>query len=234
MTIVVHGSALSPFTRKVTFALLEKQVSFSFEDLNPYNPPRNFKTLNPLQKIPILQNGDYTLADSSAILGYLDAAFSDQLCLMPKDANMVGQALWIEEYADTELFQTISEGVFNPVYINLYKGVSIDKARIKHTIKNQLPIPLGYLEQQLRGKKWFAGDAISRADVAVYAQLINLQHCQQWLSSATYPNLSALFEKMQSFNGAKSQRESEKQYLHLMMQQLKIDPNALIELNLAD
>ena len=69
----IHGSALSPFTRKVVLPAMEKGIAFESRDLNPYAPPDDFEAMNPLKRVPIVQDGGYTLSDSSAICGYFEA-----------------------------------------------------------------------------------------------------------------------------------------------------------------
>ncbi|CAA0114202.1 putative GST-like protein YibF [Halioglobus japonicus] len=88
--MIIHGSALSPFTRKVVLSAMEKGIAFESHDLNPYAPPDNFKTMNPLKRVPIIQDGDFTLADSSAICGYFEARYADTQALFPKEPRDQG------------------------------------------------------------------------------------------------------------------------------------------------
>ena len=39
INMIIHGSALSPFTRKVVLSAMEKGIAFESRDLNPYTPP---------------------------------------------------------------------------------------------------------------------------------------------------------------------------------------------------
>ena len=221
MSITIHGSSLSPFTRKVTLVALEKDIPFTSKDLNPYSPPDGFEEMSPLKRIPILQHGDYTLNDSSAISAYLDSAFKNsEQALIPDDPKAQGYVLWIEEYADTALFEVISEGVFRPIFINPLMGKSADFETVKNTVANKLPLPLGYLEQQLAGKKFFSENRLTLADLAVYSQLINLEHSGQLPKSKTYPNLMAHYDKIKLRKTAQDLFESEKQYLNLMLKLL--------------
>ncbi|MBL4637601.1 MAG: glutathione S-transferase family protein [Kofleriaceae bacterium] len=222
MSIVIHGSTLSPFTRKVTLVALEKNIPFQSQDLNPYSPPSNFETMSPLRQIPVLQDGDYTLNDSSAISAYLDAAYSGvHKALLPEAPKARGYVLWIEEYADTALFQCISEGVFRPIFITQFFGKPIDMATVQDTIANRLPVPLGYLETQIIGKNFFAEERLTLADIAVYAQLANLEHAQHLPETSVYPNLMAHFGRMKSRGPIAKLFTLEAQYLNGMLTQLK-------------
>jgi glutathione S-transferase len=196
MSTVIHGSALSPFTRKVTLVALEKNIPFESQDLNPYSPPSNFEAMSPLKRIPVLRDGDYTLNDSSAISAYLDAAYPGKdKALLPENPKVRGYVLWIEEYADTALFKDISV--------------------------NRLPIPLGYLETQITGKNFFAQERLTLADIAVYAQLANLEHSRHLPQKSVYPNLMAYYDRMKSRGPMAELFALETQYLNAMLADLK-------------
>lgn len=213
MTLIIHGSPLSPFTRKVTLAALEKSLDFQSRDLNPYAEQERLAGINPLKKIPVIQHNEFTLADSSAICGYFEAAFPETTALSPADAKVKGSALWIEEYADTKLFEVISEGVFRPIFINQFLGKVPDLARVEDAVRNHLPEPLSYLEDQLKMNTWLAGDQISIADIAVYSQMVNLDHAQHLPSEKSYPVLMEHYYRMRNRPLAASLLKSEQAFL---------------------
>ena len=222
MSTIIHGSSLSPFTRKVTLVALEKNIPFESQDLNPYSPPSNFEVMSPLKQIPVLQDGDYTLNDSSAISAYLDAAYSGvNNALVPEDPKARGNVLWIEEYADTALFEEISEGVFRPIFVTQLLGKPIDMATVQDTVANRLPIPLRYLETQIIGKNYFVEERLTLADIAVYAQLANLEHCRQLPQTSIYPNLMAHYGRMKTRGPVAELFVLETKYLDAMLAQLK-------------
>lgn len=222
MSITIHGSPLSPFTRKVTLVALEKNIPIESRDLSPYSPPSNFEAMSPLKQIPILQDGDYTLNDSSAISAYLDAAYSGiHKALLPDDPKTRGYVLWIEEYADTALFDDVSEGVFRPIFITQLLGKPVDMATVQDTVANKLPTPLGYLETQITSKSFFAEERLTLADIAVYAQLANLEHSQHLPKTNVYPNLMAHYGRMKSRGPVAELFTFETQYLKAMLDQLK-------------
>lgn len=215
--MIIHGSALSPFRRKVVLSAMEKGIAFESRDLNPYAPPVDFESMNPLKRIPIIQDGDFTLADSSAICGYFEAKHADTQTLSPKEPTAYGHALWIEEYADTVLFADISEGVFRPIFINQLLGKPVDRATVEETLSEALPLRLRYLENQLEDRTWFAGDSLTVADLSVYSQLVNLLHAGHMPSSESYPYLMAHFKRIQTRPTAEKLHRSETAYLGQML-----------------
>lgn len=214
--MIIHGSALSPFTRKVVLSAMEKGLTFESRDLNPYTPPDNFESMNPLKRVPIVQDREFTLADSSAICGYFEAKHAYTQALYPKEPSAYGHALWIEEYADTALFTDISEGVFRPMFINQFLGKPVDHATIENALSNALPQRLQYLDSQLVDRSWFAGDTLTVADLSVYSQLVNLLHAGHLPSSESYPYLMAHFERILTRPSAEKLLRSESAYLEQM------------------
>ena len=75
MALVVYGSNISPFVRKVRVVLMEKGLDYTLESVNPFHPPEDYVAISPLKRIPALRDTDLpepnTLADSSVICDYL-------------------------------------------------------------------------------------------------------------------------------------------------------------------
>ena len=196
MTLQIHGSALSPFTRKVTLLAMELGMEFESIELIPYMAPKAFGEISPLRKIPVLQDGDYTLNDSSAICAYLQLCAGPTQNLMPKDPKKAGKSLWIEEYADTAVFNVVSKGFFQPLMVNRLLGKPVDLERVARAVKDDLPPCLDYLEGYLSEDEWFCSGDFSLADISIYAQMANLEHTQHLPKSNQYPNLMRHFEQM--------------------------------------
>lgn len=221
MSIVIHGSLLSPFTRKVTLVAMEKSVPFESKDINPYQPPDYFPSISPLRRIPVLEDGDFILNDSSAISAYLDSAFPElNGSLIPTAPKALGYVLWIEEYADTALFTDISEGVFRPIFINQMLGKPIDSDKVEETVSKILPERFEYLEEELSGKDFFSEGRLTLADIAIHAQFANLDHAGQLPKRETYPGLMSHYFHMRDRETSKELRILEVQYLDFMMGQL--------------
>ena len=194
MTYRIHGTPGSPFVRKVRAAFGEKGVA---NDLNPvdiFNPPEGFELLSPLRRIPVLEfiddSGRGPLADSSAILTYLEAAYPTPR-LFPENAYDRGRAVWIEEYADTVLAYQLGMGVMRPL-LAARTGVAPDAAKLAEALQKRLPPLFGYLNGARGDSKWFAGGEYSIADLAVAAQLSGLVLVDRLDVLDPYPNLARL------------------------------------------
>ncbi|MEM6267025.1 MAG: glutathione S-transferase family protein [Pseudomonadota bacterium] len=199
--LVIYGTPVSPFVRKVAACCLEKQAPFEIEMIDVFNPPDWFSAISPMKRIPVLRDRSVagegnagTIADSSAICGFIERKHP-QTELYPSDPYLYGRALFIEEYADTALAPAAGMGIFRALFFPAMKGEEPDLAKAKATWHDQMPPIFDYLEKSLDGAHFLAGDALSIADIAVtccfmQASLVANTPLDNW------PALAAHFERM--------------------------------------
>ena len=73
--VVVLGFPRSTFVHIARLVLTHKQVPYTFRDLEPEMGSATHLALHPFNRVPILQHGDFTLYETSAIVGYLEEVF---------------------------------------------------------------------------------------------------------------------------------------------------------------
>ena len=100
--ITIHGSPVSPFVRKTLVCLIEKGVNYELNPISPFPAPESHLKISPLGKIPAMTDGDFALADSAAICGYIDRKHPEKP-MFPTDVEDYGRALWFQIWADNEL-----------------------------------------------------------------------------------------------------------------------------------
>ncbi|MBL4631710.1 MAG: glutathione S-transferase N-terminal domain-containing protein, partial [Paraglaciecola sp.] len=96
----LHGVSASPYVRKVAAVLNTKNIEFTVNSIIPFGDKSELLALNPLGKIPVYQDDNVTLADSSVICAYLEKNHANTP-IYPADATEYANALWLEKYADT-------------------------------------------------------------------------------------------------------------------------------------
>ena len=143
MALVVYGSSLSPFVRKVRVVLAEKGLSYEHQQINPFAPPDWFLEISPLKRIPVLRDTDEpepnTLPDSSVICAYLEAKYP-QPALYPAQPFARARALWLEEYADTHMMQSIGPGLFFERVVKKLMGRECDESDNQYIFRNPLTL----------------------------------------------------------------------------------------------
>lgn len=192
--MILYGASVSPFVRKVLMAAAEKGIALESKPVVPHDADPVFKAASPTGKIPALVDGDYALADSSAIVHYLEAKFPAQP-LIPAEAKARGKVIWFEEYADTVMF-ALGTVIFvnRALFPKLQKRPGDEAAAAAAEAK--LPSIFDYLESQVPAQGFLVGDSLTLADIAITCQLINLGHGDVKLDAAKYPKLVAWFERM--------------------------------------
>nr|HAT8713882.1 glutathione S-transferase family protein [Legionella jordanis] len=188
---VLYGAPASVFVRKVAILLEEKGVGFVVDPVNPMlETSAEFKSISPLGKIPVFRDGDFTVADSSAICSYIEAKYPAPP-FYPKTAEELAKALWYEEFADTALFQAIAPCYYQAVLVPLYRNRVPDEQSIQRALMQQLPPVADYLERQLIDKRHLVGHEFSIADVAVVSIFLNMHAAGFSLPEGKWPWLSS-------------------------------------------
>ena len=189
--MILYGSSLSPFVRKVLAFAAEKGVEL---DLQPTGFPSHspeFAEASPFRKMPALRDGDFTVADSSAIIHYLEAKHPAP-ALIPPDPQARGRTVWFDEFADTVLTACGAKMFFNRVVAPRFMGRPGDLDAADAAERDELPPILDYLERVVPEAGGFlVGDGITLADIAVASPFANLAHLQCEIDPARHGRVLA-------------------------------------------
>ncbi len=199
MTITVYGSSRSPYTRKVLVCLVEKNIEFENEQFSSFAAPDWFADISPLGKIPVLRDSsageDATVPDSSVICAYLEDTHAEP-ALYPSEPLARAQARWYEEFADSALAETVGAPFFFALVVRRLMDQEADRESAEDALKNKMPPRFAYLDRELTGKKYFVGDALTIADIAVACMFVNYAHAGGALDTGLYPNLASFVDRM--------------------------------------
>ena len=203
-SLILYGSPLSPFQRKVEAVMALKGLDYDCEDVSVMDMPDWYKKISPLGRIPSLRDREIaedgpegTLSDSSAICGYLEKR-QPEPAVYPADPFDHGRALWLEEYADTGMAMAGGMGLFRPILFNLFQRKQPDLETARRTWNEKLPPLYDYLEQQLDGRPHFIGDTITIADISVACQIAQTDMVAGLPDKSRWPTLVAHYEAMKA------------------------------------
>ncbi len=190
----IHGVPFSAHTRKVIIAALEKGIAYEIVPVIPLTPPPGWAELSALGLIPAIEDGGFTLADSSVICQYLERAYPGA-SLYPGDARQYARVLWIEEYVDSGLAPHVLRGLLmQRVFAPRFLGKAPDEALIRTSLNEMIPARFAYLERELKGD-WFVADTFSMADITVASILMNFQFAGETVDATRYPKLSRFLQR---------------------------------------
>jgi len=186
--MLLYGSTMSPFVRKVVAFAAEKDIALELKRIGLNDPDPGFAAASPFRKMPAFDDDGFLLADSSAICHYLEAKHPDP-ALIPAEAQARGRTIWYDEFADTILFTCVGAMYFNRVVAPRFLGREGDLIAADKAERETLPHILDYLEGVIFDGEFLVGDALTLADLAVASPFVNLRHCGVTIEAAHYPRV---------------------------------------------
>src|SRR5262245_10166641 len=160
---IVFGFPRSTFVNIVRLVLTHKNVRYTFHDLEREMGKPSHLALHPFNRVPILRHDDFTLYETSAIVGYLEDTFHEPT-LQPKairDRALMHQ--WISSinsyYYPYMIYHVTHERLVFPEL-----GIASDEKVVAHALP-KVELGLEVVERLLRhGKDYLLGSELTLAD----------------------------------------------------------------------
>ena len=198
--MIVYGSTISPFVRKVVAFAAEKGLGVEVRPGGMGRSGPDFEEASPFRKMPAFRDPgaddgrDFTISDSTAIVAYLDAKHPEPN-LIPVEARARARAIWYEEFGDTMVMATGGKMFFNRLVAPKFLKRDGDHAVADAAERDELPPIMNYLERVAPDAGGFlVEDRLTLADIAVASPFANLS----WIGVATdrWPRASAYIESI--------------------------------------
>ncbi len=193
MPIRVHRHALSGHCHRVELML--SLLGLPFETVDTDFGPTGSRSpeglaRNPFGQLPVIEDGDLTLADSNAILVYLCRRYDTTGRWYPDDAVVAGRIQrWLSAAA-----RQLAEGPATARVGMLFdRAVDFEKA---HGIANTL---FGVVDAGLAAAPFLAADAPTIADIAHYSYTAHAP--EGGISLEPYPNIRAWLARIEALPG---------------------------------
>ncbi|TFI59141.1 glutathione S-transferase family protein [Sphingomonas parva] len=188
--MIVYGSSLSPFVRKVLAFAAEKGLEVELKPSGLGSQDPEFVETSPFRKMPGFRDGDFCISDSSAIVTYLEA-LQPEPALIPAEPRARARTIWYDEFADTILMDCGRTMFFNRLVAPRFLGRPGDLAAADRAETEQLPPILDYLETVIPESGFLVEDRLTLADLAVAAPFVNLEHVGVPLDPTRHPRTKA-------------------------------------------
>lgn len=196
--MILYGVPLSPFVRKVLFALYELGIEFEQRLLVPADTSVDFRAISPLGRIPAFQDGDVGISDSSAICHYLLGRYSSRLLDTANPVDVARAVQW-DKYADED----VAPVLLAPLIERLVKPVRFDapadESIVQNAVREHIPPVFDHLEERLQktSGEWLMGPEFSYADIALGAHMSSFVLCNLELDATRWPALSGWVDRLQ-------------------------------------
>lgn len=176
-----YYNPVSANARRVWVTLLEKNLPFEpvLVKLDGDHLQEDFTALNPLQRVPVLVDGDLKIIESLAILDYLEAQYPKP-ALMPTDPAAIATVRMVELTAVNDL---------QPLTIPLtgkFVGLSVEEHKLNAARQRILQI-FQFYDSLLTGRSYFVQEQLTLADIVAGTLVPSLGHMDFTLED--YPHL---------------------------------------------
>ena len=191
-SLTLHLHPLASYCWKVLLALYEAGTPFQTAQI--HGLPKDNKAyteLWPMAKMPLLQDGESVLPETSIIIDYLQDHHPGSIRLIPADSDAAREVrLWdrfFDLYVHTPMQKLVSD--------RLRPQDAKDPFGVKEA-RATLDSAYALLDRRMAERKWAAGDAFSMADCAAMPPLFYVAAVHPY--RATWPALGAYFERLVS------------------------------------
>jgi len=172
-----------PFALRTRVVLSEKQLAFDTVYIDPRNKPPEVLTVSPAGLTPVLYDGALKLRESAVIDAYLEERYP-QPALMPTSLG-----------ARAEVRLAIADlGPLFGAVGDLFRAT----AEARAAAEQKIDAILSSLNARLAGSTFLVGDALSLADVYLFAHLVSLARLRGAPLPESLPHLRGWFERVSS------------------------------------
>lgn len=192
--IKLYGSAISGHVHRVRLFLSMLGLPFEVIELDLKkrdNRTPEFLARNPFGQVPVIEDGEVTLADSNAILLYLNERYaSDPARWMPRDALGAARVQrWLSVAAGP-----LAQGPSMARVIVLF-GLAADPSDVIARSHNLLRV----MEAELAQQPFLAGDSVTLADIANYSYVAHVPEGN--VSLEPYPRVRQWLRRIEALPG---------------------------------
>ena len=168
MTLALYGHPFSSYTQKALIALYENATPFEFRCIGPDTPEHvaEWSRRWPLAKFPLLLDGERAFVETSIIIEHLQIAHPGPVRLLPADPAAALDVRFLDRVFDLhvmDVMQIAVDSALGRVPATREQGLAIASEKLERTY--------AWLEGELAGRTWAAGEAFTLADCAAAPSL---------------------------------------------------------------
>ncbi|MBZ9649665.1 glutathione S-transferase family protein [Sphingobium sp. 3R8] len=194
--MIIHGARPSPFVRKVIVFAAEKGIAVEVQAAGFGRGADAYLKGSPFGKIPALEDGDFLLCDSTAIITYMDALRPGEE-MIPAEPKARARTIWYEEFGDT-VVQPIGQKIFFNRAVAKRLKREPDLAAADQAEAGEMPAIYDYLEGVLPESGWLVADRFTLADLAAACPIINVGYVSDGLSADRWPRAAAWLDRVKA------------------------------------
>lgn len=183
----LYGSPLSLPTNKIRYVANFLHIPYEFHLTNLGSCER-FKSqtliMRPYEKIPMIQDDEFKLAESNAIIRYL--ASKQKASIYPQELKQRAEVDQWLDYLSHHISAAITNIMFNTYFYKIFSKIQSDQHALQdgyRFLAEYFPV----LEEQLATYKYLASNEITLADFSLLATIDICELIE--LDLSIFPNL---------------------------------------------
>jgi glutathione S-transferase len=198
LSVTLIGNPVSPYVRKILAICAVKGIEVAIDPITPFRGDDTFSRISPLRRIPVWIEGDLTLCDSSIIAQYIEDTRPEP-SVLPADPKDRARARWIEEYADTRLFDVLGWKLFFQLAIKprILKE-EIDRDLVEKARAVEIPETFDYLETVMPESGFLFGEAAGLADFSLAPAFLNARVVGTEVDAGRWPKLAGWLGRVET------------------------------------
>ena len=164
MALTLYAHPFSSYCQKVLVALYENDTPFEWRVLTPDDAATDgeFTALWPIRRMPLLRDGERTVAESSIIIEYLDLHHPGPARLIPAgNGDAMLEVRMLDRFIDNYVHAPLQKIVFD----SLRPAADRDPYGVKEA-RAMLDTAYVWLDRKLASRHWATGGDFSLADCA--------------------------------------------------------------------
>lgn len=193
---------LSPFSRKVRLVMAEKKIEVELIEERYWDQRADFLRLNPGGQVPVLRTDKMTLADSTAIIEYLEEKHPEP-ALMPQGLEKRAEVRRLNGWFDDKFYNEVTKNLLGERVNKKIMGRGYPDSKNVKTGSARMKFHIDYMGWLLDRRLWLAGERLTIADFSAAAQLSVLDYISDvpWNRNALVKDWYAKIKSRPAFRG---------------------------------
>lgn len=208
-SIIVYGFPGSTYVQIVRLVLTYKAVEFEFRDLETEMNTSAHRELHPFEYVPVLRHGDFTLYETSAIVGYIDEAFPAPRLTPQSIQQRAKMHQWISA-VNSYFYPQIVYHLSHERSVFPALGIQPDE-RVVQAALPKIERALDVMEKALiAGQPFLIGDTVTIADLFMVPCLTSLARTDEGRAIlGRHPLVAGWRERMELLDSVKRFRTAQ-------------------------
>lgn len=208
MSLTLFAHPFSSYCWKVLIALYEDKTPFTYRRVEDAEGWAALKTLWPIKKFPLLQDGEKVIVESSVIVEYLMLHKTNATRWIPANSDLALQVRFMDRFFDNYVMTPMSK-----IVLDCMRGEHEKDTKGVAEAREMLATAYAWLDSQLSSSSnWAVGNMFTLADCSAAPALFYADWVQP--IGGSFPNVQAYRKQLLSHSSVARVVDEARPYRH--------------------